>query len=40
MAYASDFTEGYNIFIYDLLTGDFSQLTFDDEIYYPGAWLN
>lgn len=40
MAYASDFTEGYNIFIYDLLTGDFSQLTFDDEQYFPGAWLN
>lgn len=39
MAYASDFTEGYNIFIYDLLTGAFSQLTFDDEHYYPGAWL-
>jgi hypothetical protein len=39
MAYASDFTEGYNIFIYDLLTGDFSQLTFDDENYFPGAWL-
>lgn len=39
MAYTSDFTEGYNIFIYDLLTGDFSQLTFDDEIYFPGAWV-
>ena len=39
MAYASDFTEGYNIFIYDLLTGAFSQLTFDDESYFPGAWL-
>ena len=39
MAYASDFTEGYNIFIYDLLTGAFAQLTFDDENYFPGAWL-
>ncbi len=39
MAYSSDFTEGYNIFIYDLLTGAFSQLTFDDENYFPGVWL-
>lgn len=40
MAYSSDFVGGYNIFIYDLLTNAFFQLTFDDEAYYPGAWLN
>ncbi|GIK28452.1 MAG: PD40 domain-containing protein [Chloroflexi bacterium] len=39
MAYASNFIEGYNIFIYDLLTNGFSQLTFDDEMYFPGAWV-
>lgn len=39
MAYSSDLAEGYNIFIYDLLTGDFGQLTFDDENYFPGTWL-
>lgn len=39
MAYASNFLEGYNIFIYDLLTNGFAQLTFDDEMYFPGAWV-
>lgn len=39
LAYSSDFTEGYNIFIYDLLTNAFYQLTYDDEAYYPGAWV-
>lgn len=39
VAYASNFLEGYNIFIYDLLTNGFSQLTFDDEMYFPGAWV-
>ncbi|MBK8136277.1 MAG: PD40 domain-containing protein [Chloroflexi bacterium] len=40
MAYSSDIVEGYNIFIYDLLTNAFFQLTFDDEAFYPGVWLN
>ena len=40
MAYSSDIVEGYNIFIYDLLTNAFFQFTFDDEAFYPGVWLN
>lgn len=39
MAYSSNLIDGYNIFIYDLLTGAFYQLTYEDDVYYPGAWL-
>ena len=41
LAYASDRVQpGINIFIYDLLIGTTYQATFDNQRYFPGAWIN
>jgi hypothetical protein len=40
LAFASNRSGAFDIFIYDQATGDLFQLTLDDDDEYPAAWIN